>query len=93
MELTMSNGLCEMSVNEILLLDGGEWSWSWSDFGASTAGNCVGGAAAGGVTAVCRRNILACCRSWSSWRSCMGSRKLFSRTALERIIWIILSYI
>ena len=53
MELTMSNGLCEMSVNEILLLDGGEWSWSWSDFGASTAGNCVGGAAAGGVTAVC----------------------------------------
>ena len=52
MELTMSNGLCEMSVNEILLLDGGEWSWSWSDFGASTAGNCVGGAAAGG-TAVC----------------------------------------
>lgn len=56
MELTMSNGLCEMSVNEILLLDGGEWSWS-------------------------------------SWRSCMGSRKLFSRTALERIIWIILSYI
>ena len=32
MELTMSNGLCEMSVNEILLLDGGEWSWSWSDF-------------------------------------------------------------
>ena len=48
MELTMSNGLCEMSVNEILLLDGGEWSWSWSDFGASTAGNCVGGAAAGG---------------------------------------------
>ena len=52
MELTMSNGLCEMSVNEILLLDGGEWSWSWSDFGASTAGNCVGGAAAGGVTAV-----------------------------------------
>ena len=31
MELTMSNGLCEMSVNEILLLDGGEWSWSWSD--------------------------------------------------------------
>lgn len=31
MELTMSNGLCEMSVNEILLLDGGEWSWS--DFG------------------------------------------------------------
>ena len=53
MELTMSNGLCEMSVNEILLLDGGEWSWSRSDFGASTAGNCVGGAAAGGVTAVC----------------------------------------
>lgn len=49
MELTMSNGLCEMSVNEILLLDGGEWSWSWSDFGASTAGNCVGVGALGGA--------------------------------------------
>ena len=53
MEMNLKNGLCELSMDDMLLIDGGEWSWSWSDFGASTVGNCAGGAAAGGITAAC----------------------------------------
>lgn len=54
MEMVFDNGFCEMSFGEEMLVDaGGQWSWSWVDFGASTAGNAVGGAGAGAVTAAC----------------------------------------
>ncbi|MDL4838914.1 Blp family class II bacteriocin [Aquibacillus rhizosphaerae] len=37
-----------LSATELLLIDGG--AWSWADFGKSTAGGAVGGAAGGAVT-------------------------------------------
>ena len=47
MELVMTNGFSELSVNEMDGVIGGEWSWSWYDFGYSVVTNGVGGAASG----------------------------------------------
>lgn len=43
MELVMTNGFSELSVNEMDGVIGEEWSWSWYDFGYSVVTNGVGG--------------------------------------------------
>jgi len=50
MEMVMANGFAELSANEMIAIDGGgEWSWSWYEFGKSTVSNAAGGAASGAV--------------------------------------------
>ena len=48
MEMTLKNGFCEMSIDEMFLVDGG--AWSWAEFGKSILGGAVGGAAGGAAT-------------------------------------------
>lgn len=48
MEMVLNNGFCEMTMDEMLLIDGG--AWSWKEFGKSVVGGAVGGAAGGAVT-------------------------------------------
>lgn len=48
MEIVLSNGFMELSAQDLMDFDGGEWSWK--AFGQSVVGGAVGGAAGGAVT-------------------------------------------
>lgn len=52
MEMVLNNGFCEMSIDEVLCIDGG--AWSWKEFlqttGSSAVGGAIGGSLGGSVT-------------------------------------------
>ena len=52
METVLNNGFCEMSFEEMLLIDGGAWSWKefWHTTGSSAVGGAIGGSLGGSVT-------------------------------------------
>lgn len=47
MEMTMNANFSQLSFDEMMLIDGG--AWSWKEFGKSVLGSTVGGAAGGAV--------------------------------------------
>lgn len=52
MEMVMANGFCELNANEMLLIDGGDWSWGefWKATGEGAVGGAIGGSLGGSVT-------------------------------------------
>ena len=45
--MVLSNGFCELTMDEIFFVDGGEWSWK--EFGQEVLGGAVSGAVGGAV--------------------------------------------
>ena len=45
LELAMKNGFCELSLSEMMICEGG--AWSWKAFAQSTGSGAVGGAIGG----------------------------------------------
>lgn len=47
MEMVLNNGFCEMPIEEMISIDGGEWSWK--EFGQATGSGAVSGAIGGAL--------------------------------------------
>lgn len=50
MEMVLNNGFCEMTMDEMFLIDGGGWSWRklFKTILGGAAGGAAGGTVAGG---------------------------------------------
>lgn len=63
MELTLKNNFSELSFQELMQVDGGEWSWK--ELGKSTVSGAVGGAVAGAAGGTVTLPVVGTVAGWA----------------------------
>lgn len=64
MEYVLTNGFTEMTMDELMAVDGGEWSWK--AFGQATVSGAIGGAIGGAFAGTVTLPVVGTVAGWAA---------------------------